>query len=358
MDNLAAGLDAETPELEELRRQVRDLERRLAAQGDLGAQLKAERERADRVDRELAILEKGDHSGPPKWTTASKRKPGRREAQPWLLLSDLHLDEVVDPEQIFGFNKYNREIALQRLARLTANFIDTVRCFDSRYDYPGVTVAMLGDNFPGLIHEELTETNEDEVLGSLEFWVEPLAGALVDLADEFGKVYVPVIVGNHGRLAKKPKFKGRVRNNLDWKLGCDIRRMLRHDNRITVDVSPSMDMLVDVYDKKIMLNHGEAGGGNGWGGAMLPVARLEDRKQRRQVAVKQSFDLLAVGHWHHFLNGDNWVINGCMVGYEEFAFGNNFSYQDAQQAAFLVEPGYGKTLTAPIFCQDREAEGW
>ena len=51
---------------------------------------------------------------PPKWL----RKSGRSKAHTGianLLLSDLHLDEVVSPAQMGGVNAYNRDIALLRL---------------------------------------------------------------------------------------------------------------------------------------------------------------------------------------------------------------------------------------------------
>src|SRR5262245_40499135 len=52
----------------------------------------------------------------PHWMAPRKRPP-KMAATAVLQLSDLHLDEVVDPAQVGGLGAYNREIAEMRLRR-------------------------------------------------------------------------------------------------------------------------------------------------------------------------------------------------------------------------------------------------
>jgi hypothetical protein len=51
---------------------------------------------------------------PPEWKRDKKAKKEHRGIAN-LILSDLHLDEVVSPAQMGGVNAYNREIAVRRL---------------------------------------------------------------------------------------------------------------------------------------------------------------------------------------------------------------------------------------------------
>lgn len=359
VDELAAGLDAETPEVASLRRQVRDLEYKLLQRGDLAGRLDAERKRADAIERELGIVTSLGVAGQPDWMTRPPKSTKKHHATPHLLLSDLHLDEVVNPAEMSGVNAYNRAIAEQRLERTIANFIRICRDHWSGLTYDGAVVALGGDIFSGEIHEELKETNADTLLGSLHHWIDPLASALTVIADEFGKVHVPVVVGNHGRTTRKPRAKLRVRSNFDWALGHALARTFDGDNRVTFDIPESADCRFEVYDSAIMLTHGDqVSGGAGIGGIWPPLMRLAARKRARGDATGESFDLMICGHWHQLVYGPDFIVNGSLKGYDEYAAVSNFAFEPPQQAAWLMVPGHGKTWTAPIWSQDREAEGW
>jgi hypothetical protein len=52
------------------------------------------------------------------------------------------------------------------------------------------------------------------------------------------------------------------------------------------------------------------------------------------------------------------LINGSLKGYDEYAWNNSFSFEQPQQALFLVTPEHGASFHMPIRCMDRKAEGW
>lgn len=358
-DDLAGRLAAETPELADLRGKVRNLEREILRHGDLQAQLDAERKRADGLEREFRISERVGVAGQPGWLKSPPKSRTKHHATPWLLLSDLHLDEVVNADEMRGTNAFDREIARQRLARTAQNFVRVCRDHWAGITYDGVVMAMGGDIFTGEIHDELRETNEDSILGSLVHWVDPLAGVISLLADEFGKVHVPVVVGNHGRMSRKPRAKFRARSNFDWALGHALARTFATDNRVTFDIPDSADCRIECYGDAVLLTHGDqASGGAGIGGIWPPIMRLAARKRAQGDATGAPFDLMAIGHWHQLVYGPDFVVNGSLKGYDEYAMVSNFGFEVPQQAAWLMSPEHGKTWTAPIFCQDREAEGW
>jgi hypothetical protein len=65
-----------------------------------------------------------------------------------------------------------------------------------------------------------------------------------------------------------------------------------------------------------------------------------------------------MGHWHQLVYGKNFIVNGSMKGYDEYAHMNSFEFEPPQQAAWLMTPEHGKTWTAPILSADRKSEGW
>jgi hypothetical protein len=216
-----------------------------------------------------------------------------------------------------------------------------------------------GDIFSGDIHEELAETNEDTMLGSLLYWASEIGAALDLLAEEFRKVHVAAVAGNHGRMSRKPRMKLRAKTNFDWLLAKMLERHFAGDKRITFDVPESSDVLVSIYDSHHLLTHGDqAHGGGGIGGIYPPIMRLRARKAQRYLSTGLSFDTLWLGHWHQYLPSPSLIVNGSMKGLDEYAFVNNFGYEPPQQALAVVVPEKGITLQAPIFCVDRKREKW
>lgn len=340
----------------------RERERADLARRDAEATAKEALAALERVERELALLAGlADKIGsePPTWLSSPSKSGKKHRGTPWLLLSDLHLDEVVQPAELRGMNAYNRKIAEQRLRNTFESTVKITRDYWTGLNYDGIVVALAGDLFSGDIHDELTQTNEDTMLGSILHWHDYLAAGISLLADEFGKVHVPVVVGNHSRRTRKPRAKFRARDNFDWFLGHLLARQFAGDKRVTFDVSESADTIVPAYDRSVMVTHGDqASGGAGIGGIWPPIMRLDARKRQRQAAVSQPYDLMVLGHWHTLTFGPNWIVNGSLKGYDEYAFTSNFGFEEPAQALWLMTPEHGKTWTCPILPMNRSKEAW
>jgi hypothetical protein len=215
--------------------------------------------------------------------------------------------------------------------------------------------------FAGIIHDELRRTNAAPILDTLNHWIDPMVQIIEMLAEAFGSVHVPVVVGNHGRYDRKPIAKMRARENFDWFFAKAIARAVRDRGirNVTFDISDSPDVIVKTYGKTTLITHGDqARGGAGWGGVFSPIMRLDEKKSRRMAQVNLPYDYIAIGHWHQLTFMPRGVVNGSLVGYDEYAFLNNFGYEVPQQAMWLMTPKHGRTFTAPVFCQDPVAEGW
>jgi hypothetical protein len=314
----------------------------------------------EQVRRTLDVVEQVENAKiqPVKWLQP-QAKVKASSATLMLMLSDLHLDEIVEPEEVDGLNAYNRTIAVMRMKRWSQNVIKMARHHLAGMKYDGVVLMLGGDIFSGDIHEELKETNEDTMLGSLLYWAEQIASAIDLLADEFRKVHIAAVAGNHGRTTRKPRAKLRARTNFDWLLAKMLERHFANDRRITFQIPESSDALISVYDTHHLLTHGDqTQGGGSIGGIYPPIMRMRARKAQRYLATGASFQTLWLGHWHQYLPSPSMVVNGSMKGYDEYAYVSNFSFEQPQQALAIVVPEKGITIQAPIFCLDRKAEGW
>ena len=332
------------------------------------AQVRADRDRwrnlHDRLAGQVADLEQrldtitdlaATELDPPRWT--APKRPTKHEAVVTAVLSDCHWDEVVNPAEIGGANAYDREIATQRLERWASGIVEQFTHYVDNVTVKGAVVMIGGDLLTGNLHD-LAETNEDHLPGSLVYWSERLAAALTLLADAFGHVHCPVVVGNHGRLTKKPRTKGRARDNLDWLLPQMTAAHLKADKRVTFAIGDDPDAWVEVYGTTYLLTHGDqAKGGGGIGGIWPPIMRLAARKRQR---YGRDF-CLVMGHWHQLIMapGQGLIVNGSLKGADEFAaMVLNAPPERAQQAAWLTTPEHGPTMQVPIFADDRTAEGW
>jgi len=313
----------------------------------------------EQANKALDFIDKTEHLSiePPKWLTPIKPKP--KSATVIAMLSDTHFDEVVLPSEVEYLNCYNRAIAVQRLEEWTRNLIKMSRHYLSGMKYDGMVLILGGDIFSGDIHEELKETNADTLPASILFWSEQISAAITLLAESFGKVHVVSVVGNHGRLTRKPRMKLRAKTNIDWLLTKMVERYFVKDKRITFTVPEATDAFFSVYGHGQLVTHGDqATGGSGIGGIYPPIMRLRARKAQRYLATGQNFQTLWMGHWHQYLPSPGLIVNGSLKGTDEYAFINNFQHEPPQQAMAIITPEHGITIQTPIFVADRDNEIW
>lgn len=324
-------------------------------------ELADERQVVVELARTLKTFEKITGFNPnPGWLTKTP-SGNKHHGTLTVMLSDLHLDEVVNCDEVMGMNKYNREIAEMRLKKVFNGIVKIAEDWWSGIVYDGLVLQLGGDLFAGVIHDELRRTNAAPILESLDFWIDPMLQGIEMLAEHFGKIYIPVVVGNHGRYDRKPIMKLRAHENYEWYFAKTLARIASERKIKGVDfhISDSADLTYMTYGYRKMLTHGDqARGGSGWGGVMSPIMRLDDKKSKRQAAVQLPYDYIDIGHWHQLVYLQRGMVNGCLSGYDEYAFINNFGFEVPQQGMYLMTPEHGRTFTAPIFCQDPVAEGW
>jgi hypothetical protein len=356
MDAIAASVSLE--------RQAETQAERIAALQRQNASLTAQNRRAlaDLADvrRAFNLVSSLDEAKtkPPRWMAPPSK--GTHHATANLLITDTHFDEVVNPDEVDGLNAYSRAIAELRLRRAFEGAVKVSRDYLKGVKYDGICLMLGGDIFSGLIHEELRETNEDDIMASVVHWVEPMEAGIELLAEAFGKVHVVGVPGNHGRNTRKPRAKGRATDNFDWLLYKLIERDFRKREDVTVQVPNAADAHVTVYSTRYLLTHGDQfRGGSGISGAMAPLMLGAHRKTRRQQAAGKPYDVMVMGHWHQSIRHGGLIVGNCLKGYDEFAFVSNFEPSPPSQDFWLTTPEHGVTIPPmPIFVQDRKREGW
>lgn len=226
-------------------------------------------------------------------------------------------------------------------------------------NYPGMVVALGGDIVSGNIHEELRETNDASILAILLDVVDHIIAGINMLLDAgIPHVFVPCVVGNHGRLDKKPRAKGAVQDNYEWLIYQLLQRHFAKDKRVTVIPSDSLDYVYQVHDTKYLLTHGDQfKGGSGISGPFTPWALGDYRKRRRQSAIDQPYDYMIFGHFHTLVWGPNWIVNGSLKGYDEYSFRSNFGFEQPQQALWITHPKHGITVKMEIGAEEQAGTG-
>lgn len=350
---------------------VAKLEAKLARERSDKAALKRQLGRAgleiDDLHEKLEMVQaiSGLIPDPPTWLAP---EPARKHHGTALfVLSDTHFDEVVEPGEVFGLNAYNREIATQRLRRAFEGAVTLPRDWlGTNLTYDGVIVACAGDLITGEIHEELTESNEAKPPETIEYFLDPVIAGIRMLREEYGKVHLVEVDGNHDRLYRKKRAKGAAKDSWSWLFWKIVEREFRRFSTVTFQIPETRDTIFRVYDTKVLLHHGDQfRGGGGIAGALTPMHIGDFRKRKKHASARMytgnddlDYQIQLLGHFHHRNSFPGTITVGTLKGYDEYANQGNFPFEPASQELLIITPERGITFQAPIWVVDREAEGW
>lgn len=314
------------------------------------------------IREKLGVYEMLDTSTltPPTWL-APKGTAKPHAAIPCMMLTDIHWDETVRPEQVEWMNKYDRPIAERRVRTAFEQAVHVPHTYLGGVQYDGFQLFLGGDLLSGIIHEELRETNQGTVIESILSVVEPLVAGIRLLAKEYKRLHVAAVVGNHGRRTQRPVSKNRPQDNFDWLVYKLLQREFSGAPNVTIQVADSMDTQVQVYGVRYLLTHGDQfKGGSGISAALAPLLLGTHRKTRRQAKAGRPFDVMVMGHFHTsiWMPTKGLVVGGSVCGYNEYAYGENMEPEEPQCAFWLTTPERGITASVPLFLADRQAEGW
>jgi hypothetical protein len=319
------------------------------------ADLRREADTAEAIRQEIFKI--SAHSlSPPEWITGKGIKNGERGG-PLTVWSDFHYGEVVDPDQINNVNSYNADIAKKRFNKLVNTTVDLAFEHMGRADtkYPGIVVCLGGDMIGGDIHEELAMTNDRTSIQSVHDLTDLIGGGLEQMLSKFGRVFVPCVVGNHGRTSKKLPMKNRVYTSFDWSIYCSLERDFKKEKRIQFLNSQSADAHFNLFGHRFLLTHGDSlgvKGGDGIIGSVGPIMRGLQKLHRSKSQIGMEFDTALVCHYHQYFTLPGVVVNGSLKGYDEYSMlGLRATYQRPTQALVFVHPEHGQTAAWPVYLE-------
>ena len=135
----------------------------------------------------------------------SSRSKGKTAQVVVAPLSDLHVGDNVDLEQMAGLNQYDIDIFNKRLYGWATQLLNLVELRRNVAPIDELVIPMLGDMVSGDIHEELARTNIDNCMEQMIRGANLISQALLLLTPHFKKITIPCVVGNHGRMTRKPQ---------------------------------------------------------------------------------------------------------------------------------------------------------
>lgn len=289
---------------------------------------------------------------PPEWLAREGRAGAR--GVPATIWSDWHYGEVV---RMPGINLYDKAIAKKRIQRLAETTVDLAynHMGRAKISYPGCVVALGGDMLGGDIHEELMKTNDRTTQQAIEDLIDLISGGLELMASSFGKLFVPCVVGNHGRSTKKMQMKERVFTSHEWNVYCGVARHFKRSKHVQFLIPETADCAFNLFGHRYMLTHGDSlgtKGGDGIIGALGPILRGTLKTHRSEAQIGRDFDTLLIGHWHQYITLPGLIVNNSLKGYDEFAhLVLRAPYSRPSQALWFTHPEHGITAHWQVYLE-------
>lgn len=253
-----------------------------------------------------------------------------------LLLSDLHVGEVVDLEAMNGINEYNWGITQRRMQ----DVLTAMRSFANNRPYPidELVIAMLGDQNSGKNHGEIERTNEFTPTEQA-YHTGMLLGSFVEkLVEDYPKIRIGGVVGNHPRTQEKAMNK-QVFDNWDWASYKYAELYLKNYDTVTCDFPRSGQWLTEIAGHNALFFHGDgirsSMPGVPWGG----VTRRVNELRKQYLSLGKIVKFFGCGHFHdaNVVNaGDIWM-NGSLKGPDEYTLKNFGGGSDPTQLLLTLD---------------------
>ena len=275
-------------------------------------------------------------------------------------LTDTHIGDNVELEEMMGLNEYNIDIFNKRLYGWANQVVTLAELRRNSAEVGELIVPMLGDMISGDIHEELARTNNDHCMGQMIRGANLISQALMFIAPHFDKVRVPCVVGNHGRMTRKPPMKNKYMD-WDYMLYQWVSVFCQNQKNIEFHIPKTFMTTINVCNRNILLAHGDFinGGGSGTSinrgvsnmrnvlsfrkGLKEEINNIQDNSLE---SVPDNYDSALLGHFHRIDEIDIGTgavhICGCMKGGDEFAMQRVQAINKPRQLVLYYHPKYGE----------------
>lgn len=268
------------------------------------------------------------------------------------LASDWHVEEPVIAGKLHGLNEYSLHIAETRAKFFFRNLLKLVEMMARECRIETVWLGFLGDFFTNWIHDEGKQTNLLTPTQAANFAKSLLASGIDFLLRESRyKLVIDCVPGNHGRLSVKPQISNATETSLETYMFVNLAERYEGNPRVEFRVAQSKMLYRRFFERfNMRIIHGDdVKFGGGVGGITIPI-----RKKLAAWDKAIRADLTVMGHFHQRIDGGDFMVNGSLIGFNEFAQAIGASPEEPQQSFFLVSARNGgqKSMVAPIWLDD------
>lgn len=274
---------------------------------------------------------------------------GKSMAAAIVQYSDWHVDEVVKASTVNYKNEYNPDIAKKRAVKCIQNTLRVIKTFRHDIAVNDIVIQLGGDFIGGYIHPELEQTNSMSPLEGIRFATELLVNGINFLAEygDFDSITLVCNRGNHSRLTKKMQSNDYAMN-LEQNMYYDLAKKFRDDERMKFVINDAEVVYVPIFDKINRFFHGhQVKSQGGIGGIGIPLYKQLHRWDASQHA---DYNFMCDKHTYSQPT-ENCNINGSLKGWDAYAIGKGFKYQEPLQSLQLLDNKRGYTIRTKIICE-------
>lgn len=291
-----------------------------------------------------------------------ERTSGLREGLPVALLSDVHPETRVRPDDTPLGNAYNLAIADHRLKRYFRGVEWAIANQQSAFKMRELLLWLGGDMITNHLHDENVETAQ---LGPAPatLWVqERIISGLNYLLNSktlrLERIHVLCSVGNHGRTTKTMRATTAADHSWEWLMYQAIAQYysLKGEKRISVYADRAQHQFFEAYGYRLHFHHGhQVRYLGGTGGVLTPFNKAVDNWDKVSACDYHHF-----GHYHTYLDSGNILVNGSVIGYDGYAMSQKCKPEAPQQAFYVLDSKRGKSVRFPIWVSEpqKESELW
>jgi hypothetical protein len=270
------------------------------------------------------------------------------EATAFIMASDWHVEERVDPATINYVNKFNLGIAEKRVTNLMNNSVKLIEIASREIKIKHVVFGLLGDFINNHIHEEMVEENYLPPIEACIFATNLIASSIQHLLDKT-KLDITVVCssGNHARVTPKKRVATESGHSLEYFMYHIVADMFKKEKRVNFIVEKGMHTYMNVYNKTLRFSHGD---GFRYAGGVSGIYVPANKAIAQWNKVKKA-DLDIIGHWHQQRDAGNFLCNGSLVGYNAYALSIKADYEEPKQCFFMIDSKGRKINVTPIFLE-------
>jgi len=301
---------------------------------------------------EVGILETerqaitGLHKNPKRFVVKKSLPSKKAEATYVGIFSDWHIEEEVNFEQTSGLSEYNLDISKARASQCFSRFLRLVEIEQQNTPINTAVLALLGDFISGDIHEDTSKSALLEPTFAIVRARDYISSGIHYLLENSDLTLKIVChTGNHGRKGMGQLIANEAGNSLEYLMYHFLAAEFANEERVEFNIPEGYHSYLTLYDNYVIrFHHGHAiRYGGGVGGITVPVYKaLANWNDGRKA------DIDCFGHFHQAFDGETFICNGSMIGYNAYGLYIKAKFQEPKQMCFAVHSRLGKILTRPI----------